>query len=631
MSTPPKDIKTTLDANTKIKGQKTNQDDLKVWLPSDEEAYKAVIEKYQKEPKLEPSDKDNALVKKLCDAYIIGGNPLYQHKLTALLEIFLQEELKGKSLNQATLQSLRNSDWMYDYLLMVTISGYMEQQTKNLKAKAQEDLNQFEAAAGTALPSGSKGPLSVSQGYFHSKPLPKTHAVDRFFEFEPSRLPFADMLNVLSAKTKEKQSDENQKTKIEQAKEAYSQSRYQYQRALGLQQTIDALYNACDFHGGIQFNPEVTCFGMAKAGLLYPNAGVGDILPSGSPLRDLMAIDFKIAREENSARMGTPSNRMKVFLMAQMLIEKDPKYKGWTVIAKTEGKDPGFILESPDKKQRLFGKYTEDVYQEYYCSKLLGELGIKMSEPILMVDSQGNPFLLTADLSRTYSKEQQRVKQKKFTTMDRLIPGSYAARYENAEQKKQAEDFIKTFSLSDKARISFAKLLIMGVSLGLSDLGGHGGNIGPIITQKGGDQYTKFGIVDFGLSPRDMTKRSPIMDTIQEEVFNRMAVVYQDMYRQLKPEDFVVAAKEIQAPKMRTYSQQGYLLSQAPKQRTTVQKIFESTTESVKKELIGSLPNAELPNIDKALSKKQLMMDNLNHVLASVIEENVKPKPQAKK
>ena len=289
----------------------------------------------------------------------------------------------------------------------------------------------------------------------------------------------------------------------------------------------------------------------------------------------------------------------------QMFKENYPEYNSWHLLPKNGGKDIGFILESPDAKQRLYVKATNNMFRELLVANMLNQLGIKMAESSLFFNEEGNYFFVTKSLTRQYRKSAG-IKHKLFRPFCEAFPYDPGTEtkvkydFEKAEDHGLRDNFINdVLSHSpDLTRISFAKLLIVGEALGLNDLGGHGGNVGPIVTTYNNQTKVKIGIVDYGVYENQYLHdgSSATLKGLQLYLVSHYAnstYIFQNLVKRLTVEDIYQALIRLQLPRKYTKTQEGYLLKDEDHDKTFVEAIDAAVNETMEElEQAGVLTDA---------------------------------------
>lgn len=352
---------------------------------------------------------------------------------------------------------------------------------------------------------------------------------------------------------------------------------------------------------------------------LYPNITVEQLLPHPFLVK-ASKLKFKSSALQNKAGL----NAVLAQVVGKVLIaEKHENLKDWVFLPKSAGKDPGFILESPERKQRLYAKSTDNMINELLCAKILNHLGIKMAETSLFATDVGNCFLVTRGLSRQYQKAGVS-KHKLFKPFGEALPEPLAyghmlkqKKFGSEEmQRNKVNDFI-TQLFSDEGqvtKISFVKLLLAGLMLGLSDLGSHGGNIGPLLTSKEGKITQKIGIVDYQCYPSPIASLKSINDVYAalKSSTQRMVPIFQSLFDKVTLEDVQKALEQLLSPKHYTPSQEGYFLTDGK-----VQQSFEVAIEAAFNETLAELKERDLlETLDAGVIKslytnKEIVLSNL--------------------
>ena len=303
-------------------------------------------------------------------------------------------------------------------------------------------------------------------------------------------------------------------------------------------------------------------------------------------------------------------------IVGMLMLEKVPEFKDWTVLSKFLGKDPGFIAESPDTTQRVYFKSTHNMVNEFFAAKLLNQLGLKMAETSLFVDDHKNCFLATRGLSRQYTKKTGVQKQKFFQPLAEALPEPAAYSFGDLQEKiygtkdeqlKKMKDFVQHLYKDDlRARISFAKLALIGFVMGLSDIGGHGGNIGPLSSLADKKSYNKFGIVDYQFHPCPIATFKSLDELFKtlKTAFDHTVPIFRELLEQLTLEDLEHALEQLERPKSYVKSPENYLLT-----KDALKRNFEVAVDQAYDETIEELKSNGLW---ETLSDKQItdLMDN---------------------
>ncbi len=413
----------------------------------------------------------------------------------------------------------------------------------------------------------------------------------------------------------------------------YIEAYYKRRRARSLQELHD-LYNTFDLRhlrliDSVCYYPlggdDTMCF--------YGGSTIDDILPH--PIfKKIMQLEFQSNPDALVPGREGGASYIAAQLFAKMTVERNPNLRGFTIRKKMGGKDPGFILVSPDGKKKLYGKYTGNVFSEYFCAMVMNELGIKMPESEIVVDALGKPLFLTLDASREYTKGGAQ-KKKSFRPISDLLKKapivafgfghrSYDGPIERprAGEEKVVKEFLDHVMSSPKSRVSYAKLLLSGLAFGHSDLFEHGGNIGIIETEKSGGQYQKFGIVDYQFRPHDITN-DDVLKQLESAMMSEEGVmpIFKMLYERLKdhPEDILEAAKELTTPKVRLPSETGYLLTQLPTQRTDARSVIEKVYKQFMEKVHALYPDDKDAGrrqklIERVEQQKNLMIQNLEYI-----------------
>ncbi len=310
-------------------------------------------------------------------------------------------------------------------------------------------------------------------------------------------------------------------------------------------------------------------------------------------------------------------------IVGAAILEKHAAFKDWTILPKIMGKDPGFIAESPDQTQRIYFKCTNNMLNELFAARVLTHLGVKVAETTLFVDDQGNCFLGTRGLSRQYTKTGA-AKSKAFAPLMGLLPDAvtlsigYDAAIDGARETHLPEmnAFVDTLFQQDSARISFAKLALMGFSLGLTDVATHGGNIGILTSSKEGKTHQKWSIVDYQVyttSLSSIESSSALLESLKKS-FSGNSPVFKAMLEKLTLADLEQAIAEIANPKVYEENPQGYYLT-ARDSKSSYKAAIEKAFEETKDILHGNgLDSAEA--VQSLEKQKEIIMANLGIITA---------------
>jgi hypothetical protein len=583
-----------------------------MWGKQEEDKFQALLKKYTETPKAKENAEDSALVHLLINEHLETGNINCSLKIAQLLEVFLKAALKGKKLDlkilsEAQSQGLKLAE-QFEFFLKLS----QKIRVTSLKMRDNVVLKHT-AYVEKARLTGTREAnyLSPNYDYFHLKEITglSLEAVAGLPASPLVLLPYVEMLKGISlqqrAKYPELDFSEEEKALLEATYQAA------YARSLSV---LPDLYERFAFQKLWR-----SCFVAWNQEILYPDLKLHEILPLESLLRTFLPLSFKQAifkKEEEDFFY-----KLHVLLMGHLIVEEQPEFKGWQAVTKDQGKEHGFILVSPDKKLKLYAKYTKAVYQEYFAAKVLSHLSLKMAEPLLILKG-GVPFLLTRDLSREYQKNNQ-VKSKTFQTMAHLIkqPTMYSFTNNKKDSKEDLEStqqFLKKFSEDPTMRLSFAKTLLAGLVFGLDDLGCHGGNIGLITTKTlGKPNRYKIGIVDFSFYPVQIN--SVVGDSVVKYFSDigggRMSPIFQEMCKYLNEQDFSKALDRLQYPEVRTYSKEGFLLLQKPNKSLNRKEVIEEVYKSFTLELSKELPDLQCKAIlEKISQSKELIESNFQYL-----------------
>lgn len=603
-----------------------------------------LIKKYHADPKQKPSEADLILLKHLIDAYVYAEPqseqeiPVY-HQLTKFYNIFLESYFKENTqalesyikLDESLTKNIPSEERhekihltrhcplqdIYPVLaeLPATIINPMD---TPLREECNDAYVKFIAAMGDFLSKDEQDilkpntRLNTLYGVPHAKGL--------------LALPFLNRVKQLYTAVEAKKGAELNLTK---ERDNFVKLFYHYKRAAAMR-SLHLLYGTLDIDHIMRI-PHVFYDNYQEDNLhhAYPKLFVRDILPH--PLFEkIVKLQFQKLRMNNSLNTGRA--RMTVELLSKIYAE-DPHclFYGYTIHLKRLGKEPGFILTSKDGKHKLYVKHTDNMQAELFASKALSHLGIKTPEASLFRDEYDNEFYVTKDLSRQYSKgEHAPLKIKEFSTLEFMLDQTapevaFNMRRKGApspeEQQKSVEAFIAEFTCTPESRVSFAKLLIVSMALGITDFGTHGGNIGVIRTKKLGQEksYIKFGIVDFAVDDRfemDKSESDNPLKYIGDKIFGRgvyhsygMIPICQKLYEKLRQEDLLAAAQQLIHPKVRNYSNEGLLLMSSPLTNNTIKAALKQAYEEMLTEIRTSFPTTSQEEFAlKFKSKIQLQL-----------------------
>jgi hypothetical protein len=326
---------------------------------------------------------------------------------------------------------------------------------------------------------------------------------------------------------------------------------------------------------------------------------------------------------------------------SELIAQKYPEFKDWLMLPKNGGKDPGFILESPDGKERLYVKCTGNMIIEFLAAKMLNHLGIKMAEASLFATAEGNYFFVTRGLSRQYQKPNG-AKHKLFQPFCEAAPEPVGYNRElhpevygsKEEQQARQREFV-TRLFADSAgltKLSFAKLLLAGLTLSLSDFGGHGGNIGPITTEKSGKRTQKLAVVDYQINTNPVPMSAVTsLEQLQGWVSyysDSMAPLFKDLVKQLSLSDLQKALQLLQTPKCYTRNSQGYFVTQGETRQTYNAAVELAYTETITElESVGVLLTPAIQ--EQLLAYKDLALSRLSMMMECLVANAVTAVPAA--
>ena len=390
------------------------------------------------------------------------------------------------------------------------------------------------------------------------------------------------------------------------------------------------------------------------APILYPDCKLAEMLPPS-----LLNQKYVESRYLNQ-RIGLPKYSADLIygpLLGKFLVENPTsKFYNWTVLSKTSGKEQGFILVSPDTKQKYFGKFSNlviDPYMEYFMFHLMAELGIHVPESEVIKFGK-IMVLLTRDMTRQYAKGEQ-LKQKTFFTLTDVLSANASIQafgfqiyhgFEiidyplSEEQQKYTDEFLNRIlgepgsidPTHRTARVSYAKLLIAKVCFGIADFGTHGGNVGPVYAHKAGKELVKWGIVDFVLAtPERLICNSweDFTNYLQYEMHFKSRPIFQQLLQRITLEDFKAAAQQLSVPKCRAYTEAGYFLVQAPRATKTIEASFETVIQKTDKQYTALYGERGIINMLE--KRKGIYMTNLNRVLEVISKAEIEPEPAQKR
>ncbi len=350
----------------------------------------------------------------------------------------------------------------------------------------------------------------------------------------------------------------------------------------------------------------------------YPHAYDDIQIPEGLGERVIHSLSNKLA----SPRSDKILNQ----IYAEHFL-KSKEFKGWVFKAKLSGKDLGFILQEPNSNQRWFVKHTGNDVTEYFVSLLLNQLGVKYPESKLLKAESGVYFIATKDLKRTYTKN-EKIKQKGFDallfdsdprvqTLARNSPDKSFSKYDIEEQKQiesYVDDLFGPKESKDpnhvKMRNSFARMLICGRLLDLSDLGGHLGNTG-IISRPLGESSPKIGLVDFQTRIRPITLGdSSSLDQFVLSLIQGLGThfLFKMFAERITVDDIKQAFLDIQNPKMRV-EQKGLFLTQGREKKTSFESLVSSCVEQFKVTVPEGASEEQLEEINKL---SDIIINNIN-------------------
>ncbi len=593
-----------------------------MWNPeTDNKAFKELLERYQCNPTQTPNADDITLVKKLFESYIDSGitrdpNPintiegvLYK-KICELQNIFLEEHCKRhpeilKSYEQ--LEASRTSNPMVgDFPLLKTIKKISHELLKRTSKSQQVAFSSFNKPIISTGLSDEESQLFNSEStfnfpYAHPTPDPK----------DPTTLSYDERVNQIYTRIETRQ---NTVLKLESERDSAIRENFRYCRARSLK-TLTDMYLSLNIID-LENNPYIFHNIERYVYRMRSDFNISQ-LPHPTIFSKLLKLHFQHPAPFN------PRPHL-VLLLAHAIISENPKFHGYKLLPKIIGKDMGFILVAPGGT-RHFAKYTGNTIPEYFCSKALSYLGIKMPESSLLTDEYGNQFYVTRDVSRIYTKETGTTsyqKHKNFKTIEQIF--GRRSSLDNLS-KEELEKLLKTFleqCNNPKTRVSYAKILLATIAFGLSDVFVHGGNIGIIDVHKGPKHYKKFGIVDFQFEPKDITQDSLLfsdpMTFLKNKFFTFFALhipphpVYVELFKQLRPKDILQAAQELAEPKVRG-SFEGLLL-QKEQPRESSDRIMQNSYDEIVSEfkaLEDSIPASAKSELSKIFTTKDIIARNL--------------------
>lgn len=630
-----------------------------MWNEQDEKEYQELLDKFKKDIQYQPTQSEDALIKKLMNAYIQadstpGAEMPFYWKLIQLHCIFWDDYEKNhkkeieedKISLRAAYPIMKKYGLYFQHLIDVQATQF----NAAIKAFCQPDMQ---------LSENESQLLALRNTWVNPYPRLKQDP-DYLFTFS-----YRDMVTKIYAK---KQLS-NPELKREQEKENLINAYYQAKRT----RVMVILYR--DFEKlDFNFLLHIDHVFHSSDGF-RPNISGSQILP-----HPLLKAKFK---REFQLKPNMMTGRG-ACLFGKLLVEENPRFKGYTVQAKKEGNDAGFTLISPDGQKRFFAKSTKNMVPEFFCARMVAALGVKMPESFLLnLDEFGNILIFTRDMSRRYEKAGQ-LKTKQFRTLHDIFEKmpfvAFRGQHGNETEQKILGDFLKNGFAEKKSRVSFAKMVIAGFACGWWELGQHGGNVGliettvetangssngivsgnntgngsgtinastngnskgiasgtPNETMNGNSNgivsgnsngtingnsngnpnrlkhYQKFGIVDFEFAPEDIQNSENILETILL-YFRNTCSIFKQMLARLTPEDYLQAAQELLRPKARQLSQDGLLFSQPGMARKDAKSVIEECFSAFEKELSELKLTQELHNelVQKVKQQKDIVLGNL--------------------
>jgi len=328
---------------------------------------------------------------------------------------------------------------------------------------------------------------------------------------------------------------------------------------------------------------------------------------------------------KNFWKVCTPSDKRRFSFLSSLVgtaitLSAEP-YNEYAVQQKIYGKDQGFVLVSKDSKRRYFAKTTGSTVIDYFCYKVASHF-IKMPEARLEMDEYGNAHLLTADFTRSYTKDDV-LKTKECTDLGDLLffkapKAAFDKDVDNApshdSQEKAVAEFLDTTMKTQEARVSFAKILLLSGAMCFEDVCEHGGNIVLIKTTKENQTYYKFGLVDFDFKPNSylrFSNQDSFLKNYVEPCLN--CPIFKRMYQRLTPGDFSRAAQDLVMPKTRAYSKEGFLLVQYRRKSAQGRDVMDMVYKEVMEDLKLRFPDQK-PHSLLNLNLIQRMKEALNSV-----------------
>lgn len=670
-----------------------------------EEQFKVLIEKFSKEPKLEPTENDLSLFKEIANLYVTTGNGFYYKKLMELMNVFLSSAMNEAAQTYKDSIRIFELGWIHKYPFAkqiyrnidtirsnnfqeyreareehsYSVIKIMVEHAKSKGEKQGKQLSKEEIESAKSSAASFKNTIfrALREGsVYHSKPLPKDilESNSYYQEYPLLTKSFSEALDT-SYEEQRKVLEEDLKKELDSSKEKFRVACHNYAYSKGLSSLME-FYQLGDFNY-LRIAPHLGYYsGAGTDNRFYPDTARGEVLIDATLTR---LFDAKLNKskaeqttlEENEKKEKTATEQalavkkdtletnpkpLKVPTYSEELTAQFPDLKSWKMSPKLAGKDVGFILKSPDGKRKIYSKVTQSHVQYFYVANMLSHLGIKSAEPMLT-----DRLVSTHDLSRSYVKKESKIqKDKTFKTMLELIPSSNIAAWgtnpgeisgASTKEKEELKEFLDTFSADEKARISLAKLLIVVEAFNLGDVFSHGGNIGLIKTRKDNKTYIKFGIVDFTTSSVPLTgnessKYSTIIDYLERE---GKRAVYTELFKKLKPEDFRHAALELQNPKLRHTSDEGYRVvtgvtgmplpsatAKAPQMPKPTQNLHDflqqaskETIKTIQKTFKGKVNEDEVASDVKNIEANHpIIEENLNMMINEILNQTEKPKPK---
>jgi len=527
---------------------------------ADEVVLQALFASYAKDPKQAPSPEEIALVQKLIGCYIETGESAPYQSIMKLMELFFKKEFQAQfgeeteagyaSLSQACGRRMFGHDTPFfsqSYPLIQQVRAFIEQQFETTRKAADNaflTLSQDRPDALSAKLSSESDSSATWGDMLSPKYIPfwlmKTIPDSQFAPDKAARdrhrwterhvtilkMNFLERVNTLCQYMSQQGHPLRPNTREKLTAMLVAQRQVTDARAL---QGMLTLYDALDIGEFISANSNFFSPKMWVPSLNFTST-IQDIFIEDSIWKNVLPYLLRDMLLSEDYRINWTKSPLSELYAINLIATPNQTYTGWYARPKEGGKEPGFILSAPDKSKRVFAKYTERFIYEYYIARVLSQLGIKMAESRLHQQGKGATTFMTADLSRHYSKNGHS-KKKSFTML--------AALEDKAALIKQLE----SASDGDPFRISFAKLLLVGLAFNLSDLGEHGGNVGPIQAQKNdGAPYYKMGIVDFAILVTDISP--DLTPSLIRNAFSD-APAFKGLWETLRTEDFIEAAKQL--------------------------------------------------------------------------------------